>query len=145
MDVDHRLVSLGHALSWNLLVASLPAEAINEAGLPSMTVKGNNSDSGYTLDLPDGSLCFSTAERAPSEGYMSQNYESPIHTDQLYAPYAMNWVTFHSIVDSDQCQLHGDHSSGGNYVDVSLRVVVKCATDTVMSMQPGFKHGTTLA
>ncbi|KAG2132169.1 hypothetical protein BD769DRAFT_1354828, partial [Suillus cothurnatus] len=71
------------ALSWNLLVASLPAEvstscieAINEAGLPSMTVKGNNSDSGYTLDLPDGSLCFSTAERAPSEGYMSQNYES---------------------------------------------------------------------
>ncbi|KAG2138190.1 hypothetical protein BD769DRAFT_1637950 [Suillus cothurnatus] len=126
------------ALSWNLLVASLPAEvstlcieAINEAGLPSMTVKGNNSDSGYTLDLPDGSLCFSTAD--------------PIHTDQLYAPYAMNWVTFHSIVDPDQCQLHGDHSSGGNYVDVSLRVVVKCATDTVMSMQPCFKHGTTLA
>jgi hypothetical protein len=57
---------------------------------------------------------------------------SPIHTDQLYAPYAMNWVTFHSIVDPDQCQLHGDRSSGGNYVDVSLRVVVKCATDTVM-------------
>ncbi|KAG1741683.1 hypothetical protein EDB19DRAFT_1972393 [Suillus lakei] len=140
------------ALSWNLLVASLPAEvstscieAIDGAGLPSMTIKGDSSDSGYTLDLPNGPLCFSTAERAPSEGYMSQNYESPIHTDQLYAPYAMNWVTLHSIVDPDQCQLHGDRSSGGNYVDVSLRVVVKCATDTVMSMQPKFKHGTTLA
>ncbi|KAG2031094.1 hypothetical protein BDR03DRAFT_986629 [Suillus americanus] len=58
------------ALSWNLLVASLPAEAIHDAGLPSMTIKGDNSDSGYTLDLPDGPLCF------PSEGYMSQNYES---------------------------------------------------------------------
>ncbi|KAG2062727.1 hypothetical protein BDR04DRAFT_1123744, partial [Suillus decipiens] len=116
----------------NLTMASLPAEAIDEAGLPSMTIKGDNLDSGYTLDLPNGSLCFSTAERAPSEGYMSQNYEFPIHTDQLYAFYAMNWVTLHSIVDSDQCQLHGDCSSGGNYVDVSLRVVVKCATDTVM-------------
>jgi hypothetical protein len=76
------------ALSWNLLVTSLPAkvstlciEAINEVGLPSMTVKGNNLgeflacifcaivgihilylDSGYTLDLSDGSICFSTAE-----------------------------------------------------------------------------------
>ncbi|KAG1836227.1 hypothetical protein C8R48DRAFT_744111 [Suillus tomentosus] len=140
------------ALSWNLLVASLPAEvstscieAIGEAGLPAMTVKGNDLDFGYTLDLPGGPLSFSTAERAPSEAYMSQNYESPIHTDQLYAPYAMNWVTLHAIMDPEQCQLHGGRSSGGNYVDVSLKVVVKCATDTVMSMQPCFQHGTTLA
>ncbi|KAG0701054.1 hypothetical protein DFH29DRAFT_1000545 [Suillus ampliporus] len=139
-------------LSWNLLVPSLPAEvsmaciqAMDEAGLPPMAVRGDSTDSGYTLDLPNGPLCFSTAARAPSEGYMSQNYASPIHTDQLYAPYAMNWVTLHDIVDPDQSQLHGDRSSGGNYVDVSLRVVVKCATDTVMSMQPKFKHGTTLA
>ncbi|KAG1733530.1 hypothetical protein EDB19DRAFT_1911519 [Suillus lakei] len=142
------------ALSWNLLVASLPAEvstscikAIDGAGLPSMTIKGDSSDSGYTLDLPNGPLCFSTAEVAPSEGYIVafDVTSSPIHTDQLYAPYAMNWVTLHSIVDPDQYQLHGDRSSGGNYVDVSLRVVVKRATDTVMSMQPKFKHGTTLA
>ncbi|KAG1898466.1 uncharacterized protein F5891DRAFT_955406, partial [Suillus fuscotomentosus] len=71
------------ALSWNLLIASLPAEvstscieAIGEAGLPAMTVKGNDLDFGYTLDLPGGPLCFSTAEWAPSEAYMSQNYES---------------------------------------------------------------------
>ncbi|KAG1893902.1 uncharacterized protein F5891DRAFT_1195822 [Suillus fuscotomentosus] len=140
------------ALSWNLLVASLPAEvstscieAINEAGRPAMTVKGNDLDFGYTLDLLGGPLCFLTAERAPSEAYMSQNYESPIHTDQLYAPYAMNWVTLHAIMDPEQCQLHGGRSSGGNYVDVSLKVVVKCATDTVMSMQPCFQHGMTLA
>ncbi|KAG2130433.1 uncharacterized protein EDB93DRAFT_1255918 [Suillus bovinus] len=140
------------ALSLNLLVTSLPAEvstsciaAIDEAGLPSTIIKGNDSDSGYTLDLSNGPLYFSTAERVPSEGYISQNYEVPIHTDQLYASYAMNWVTLHSIVDPEQCQLHGDCSSGGNDVDVSLQVVVKCATDTVMSMQPKFKHGTTLA
>ncbi|KAG1798268.1 uncharacterized protein HD556DRAFT_1440608 [Suillus plorans] len=139
------------ALSWNLLVASLPAEvstscieAIDEAGLPPMTIQGDDMDFGYTLDLPGGPLCFSTAERAPSEAYMSQNYD-PIHTDQLYAPYAMNWVTLHAIMDREQCQLHGGCSSGGNYVDVSLKVVVKCATDTVMSMQPCFQHGTTLA
>ncbi|KAG1895723.1 uncharacterized protein F5891DRAFT_1193902 [Suillus fuscotomentosus] len=123
------------ALSWNLLIASLPAEVI----------KGNDLDFGYTLDLPGGPLCFSTAERAPSEAYMSQNYESPIHTDQLYAPYAMNWVTLHAIMDPEQCQLHVGRSSGGNYVDVSLKVVVKCATDIVMSMQPCFQHSTTLA
>ncbi|KAG1902008.1 uncharacterized protein F5891DRAFT_1187037 [Suillus fuscotomentosus] len=134
------------ALSWNLLIASLPAEvsascieAIDEAGLPAMTVKGNDLDFGYTLDLPGGPLCFSTAEQAPSEAYI------PIHIDQLYAPYVMNWVTLHAIMDPEQCQLHGGHSSGGNYVDVSFKVVVKCATDTVMSMQPCFQHGMTLA
>ncbi|KAG1751726.1 hypothetical protein EDB19DRAFT_1903671 [Suillus lakei] len=129
------------APSRNPLAASLPAEVstscietIDGAGLPSMTIKDDSSDSGYTLDLPNGPL--SVAFDITS---------SPIHMDQLYVPYVMNWVTLYSIVDPDQCQLHGDHSSGGNYVDVSLRVVVKCATDTVMSMQPKFKHGTTLA
>ena len=34
------------------------------------------TDSGYTLDLPNGPIHFSKAARAPSEGYMSQNYES---------------------------------------------------------------------
>ncbi|KAG1751229.1 hypothetical protein EDB19DRAFT_1904086 [Suillus lakei] len=67
-------------LSWNLLVASLVSTScigvVGGAGLPSMTIKGNSSDSEYTLDLPNGPLCFSTAEWAPSEGYMSQNYES---------------------------------------------------------------------
>jgi len=33
-------------------------------------------DSGYILDLSDGPIHFSKATRAPSEGYMSQNYES---------------------------------------------------------------------
>ncbi|KAG2064062.1 hypothetical protein BDR04DRAFT_302686 [Suillus decipiens] len=103
------------------------------------------TDSGYTLDLPDGPIHFSKATRAPSEGYMSQNYEFPIHTNQLYAPYAMNWVTQHDHSGIEDPQLGDNHSSGGNYVDVSLRVVVKCATDTIMSMQPAFKHGTTLA
>ncbi|KAG1758940.1 hypothetical protein EDD22DRAFT_849609 [Suillus occidentalis] len=47
-------------------------------------------------DLVDNeSIIFinSEAEWAPSERYMSQHYEAPIHTDQLYAPYMMNWVT----------------------------------------------------
>ncbi|KAG1720219.1 hypothetical protein EDB19DRAFT_2044708 [Suillus lakei] len=115
------------ALSWNLLVASLPAEAIAQ-----------------TLGIPWTYLMALSAFQQLSELPLRDKCHKTMN-HQLYAPYAMNWVTLHSIVDPDQCQLHGDHSSGGNYVDVSLRVVVKCATDTVMSMQPKFKHGTTLA
>lgn len=46
------------ALSWNFLVASLPAEvstscieAIDGAGLPSMTIKGDKSGECHTYDL----------------------------------------------------------------------------------------------
>ncbi|KAG1810597.1 uncharacterized protein BJ212DRAFT_1302338 [Suillus subaureus] len=111
-----------------LMAASLPAETL---GIP-WTYLMVLSAFQQLSRLPLRDTCLKTTNH------------NPIHTDQLYAPYAMNWVTLHSIMDPDQCQLHGDCSSGGNYVDVSLRVVVKCATDTVMSMQPKFKHGTTL-
>ena len=75
---------------------------------------------GYYLDLPIGRLNFGTGEQAPSEAYMSQNYTvyvilflslthnpssescvvaSPVHQDNLYAPYALNWVTENRVFD----------------------------------------------
>ncbi|KIM58076.1 hypothetical protein SCLCIDRAFT_128995, partial [Scleroderma citrinum Foug A] len=70
------------ALAWNLFTTTLPKEiiiptcdAIAEAGLPVMTAQGNTKDIGYQLDLPSGPLHFNTAERAPAEGYLSQNYD----------------------------------------------------------------------
>ncbi|KAI6046305.1 hypothetical protein EDC04DRAFT_3006251, partial [Pisolithus marmoratus] len=86
------------SLTWNLLTAALPKEVIDpvkeklaEAGLPPMALPGNIKEHGYEISLPNGTLSWSTAERAPAEAYMSQNYTAPIHTDQLYAPYALNW------------------------------------------------------
>lgn len=94
-------------------------------------------------------MIFHTADRAPAEGYMSQNYASyvifsydthysanggefsTIHTDRLFAPYALNWVTMHEVENEEV----NSHLTGGNYVDISLRVVVKCATDTIMVSQ----------
>ncbi|KAI6125327.1 hypothetical protein EDD17DRAFT_1771376 [Pisolithus thermaeus] len=147
------------SLTWNLLIAALPKEVIDpvkeklaEASLPPMASPGNVKEHGYELSLPDGTLSWSTAERAPAEAYMSQNYTSPIHTDQLYAPYALNWVTMHEVIDHDAAGLHVrtkgskfHRTSGGNYVDVSLGVVVRCAKDTVMAVKPTSRHGTTLS
>lgn len=58
--------------------------------------------------------------------------DSPIHQDLLYAPYALNWVTEHTIYDHKLVKIRNKHSAGGNYVDASLRVVVHCAPDTAM-------------
>ncbi|KIK40286.1 hypothetical protein CY34DRAFT_107840 [Suillus luteus UH-Slu-Lm8-n1] len=64
----------------SLWSASLPAEistscieVIDGAGLSLMTIKGDNSE----------------------------NYKTPIYTNQLYAPYVIKWVTLHYIEDSD--------------------------------------------
>ncbi|KAL4075327.1 hypothetical protein V8B97DRAFT_1883409 [Scleroderma yunnanense] len=138
-ECDRKILGV-FALSWNLLTAALPKEvieptlaAIAAADLPVMASQGNVQDTRYQLQLPGGPLTFNTAERAPAEG--------TIHTDKLFAPYALNWVTQHEVKDGQV----NPQLTGGNYVDVSLRVVVKCATDTIMTMCPKFKHGTTVS
>ncbi|KAI6046200.1 hypothetical protein EDC04DRAFT_2888345 [Pisolithus marmoratus] len=136
------------ALTWKLLTKTLPEEvvaptraAIADAGLPPMASKEDISEHGYYLDLPCGQLQFQAAEQAPAEAYI------PIHKDRLYAPYAFNWVTEHRVYDHKLTKIgpRNSHSLGGNYVDVSLRVVVCCAPDTAMCLRPEFRHGTTLA
>ncbi|KAI6163939.1 hypothetical protein EDD17DRAFT_1755521 [Pisolithus thermaeus] len=111
------------ALTWNLLTTTLPEEvvaptkaAIADAGLPPMASKGDIKD-------------------------------EPIHKDRLYAPYAFNWVTEHRVYDHKLAKIapSNPHSLGGNYVDVSIHVVVTCTPDTAMCLQPEFKHGATLA
>lgn len=37
----------------------------------------------------------------------------------------------------------GSQNPGGNFVDVSLRIVVKQAAGTLIAFQPEFPHGTT--
>ncbi|KIM50385.1 hypothetical protein SCLCIDRAFT_34337 [Scleroderma citrinum Foug A] len=136
--------------------------------LPLKLSKDDIKEYGYYLDLPIGHLNFGTGEQAPSEAYMSQNYTayvilslslthntssescvvaSPVHQDNLYAPYALNWVTKHRVFDLKAANIdHSNtHSPGGNYVDLSLRVVVHCAPDTAMCLCPKYKHGITLA
>ena len=63
---------------------------------------------------------------------------SPIHTDELYAPFGFSWGTLHET--DDTCDVSGGRSPGGNFVDVSLRVVVKGAPDTLM-VGPCFRCG----
>ncbi|KAI5999430.1 hypothetical protein F5J12DRAFT_724508, partial [Pisolithus orientalis] len=66
------------SLTWNFLTAVLPKEVIDPvrekiamAGLPPMASPGNH---GYELELPNGTLSWNTADHAPAEAYMSQNY-----------------------------------------------------------------------
>ncbi|KAL4065179.1 hypothetical protein J3A83DRAFT_4414365 [Scleroderma citrinum] len=84
-ECDRKILGV-FALSWNLLTAALPKEvieptlaAIAAADLPVMASQGNVQDTGYQLQLPGGPLTFNTAEHAPPEGYMSQNYDAYNH------------------------------------------------------------------
>ncbi|KAI5996427.1 hypothetical protein F5J12DRAFT_957922 [Pisolithus orientalis] len=99
--------------------------AIASSGLPPMASECDIKECGYYLDLPVGCLNFGSADQAPAEAYMSQNYTVPIHTDQLYAPYAFNWVTEHRVCNSKIAETsarsdQSGHPTGGNYVDFSL-------------------------
>jgi hypothetical protein len=93
---DRKLLGL-FGLVWNLLRSKLPDSTINAcetamdaAGIPHMgTVEDSSgitsltivihsnmilTDTGYTLDLTETSVTFSTAVRAPCEGYILQDY-----------------------------------------------------------------------
>ncbi|KAF9230172.1 hypothetical protein BU15DRAFT_41788, partial [Melanogaster broomeanus] len=79
------------ALTWNLLSTSLPKEvidatkdAIAASGLPPMASQDDIHDQGYHLSLPGGPLTFSTADRAPAEAYMSQNYSACVFPMMLH-------------------------------------------------------------
>ncbi|KAI5982197.1 hypothetical protein EDD15DRAFT_2181481, partial [Pisolithus albus] len=85
--------------TWNLLTAAIPKEVIDpvkeklaEANLPPMASPGSVksecqhtgslqtltyiAEHGYELSMPGGILSWSTAECAPAEAYISQDYTS---------------------------------------------------------------------
>ncbi|KIJ48134.1 hypothetical protein M422DRAFT_248313 [Sphaerobolus stellatus SS14] len=133
---------------WNMIQAKAPREpiddlleVIDEAGMPNMAVEGDTAESGYTLFLDDGvPLTFETACRAPGEAYFTSNYSAPVHSDASYAPYTLAWFT--------RYEKHPNCSRkilGGNFIDVTLRVRVIAAADTLIIFDSQEFHGTTLA
>jgi len=65
---------------------------------------------------------------------------SPVHHDHAYAPFAISWQTQHCIQEDNQRK-----TLGGNFFDVTLRVKVLAASDTVFIFDPEQWHGTTEA
>lgn len=73
------------------------------------------------------------------------------HTDKCWAGYGLSYCVGR-VMDEEQADAVG-HSGenrkawpvegGGNFVDITLGVVVQQATGTLMAFQPKYLHGTT--
>jgi hypothetical protein len=61
---------------------------------------------------------------------------STVHKDKCFARCGLGWCVGW-VVD------RGCQNPGGNFVDVSLRVVVEQAAGTLMAFEPEYPHGTT--
>ena len=93
---------------------------------------------GYTSKLADDVLEYPLADRAPSEGYLVDNYSSyallsthcpllikfhrTVHTDPTFCDFTLSWNTSYDTSNCDTTKKI--FTTGGNFVDVSLKVVV---------------------
>ena len=71
--------------------------------------------------------------------YLANYFIRATHTDKSFAEYNIFWETHRAPEDAPGENL------GGNFVDVSLRVIVRGAADTLCAFKPGYLHGTTVA
>lgn len=185
-------------LCWSLAKASMPSEVMDDledslkkSGMPRIATRNVpegkiytclqgiwlliNLGCGYCLDLEGKTYSFPTFERAPPEGYFSQDYVvygvfsyilfmlqfSDLfshfrwaHTDKCWVGYGLSYCVGR-VVDGKQgascshINSSGENRAawpvegGGNFVDITLGVVVQQATGTLMAFQPEYPHGTT--
>lgn len=69
------------------------------------------------------------------------NRNSPTHSDPCFAEYAFAWSTKHVALHP----LRSSQCAGGNFADITLRVLVESAADTLLIFKPKYRHGTTIA
>lgn len=61
------------------------------------------------------------------------------HSDTSFTKYNIFWETLRS----PKGEMAGE-ILGGNFIDISLKVIVRGATDTVCAFKPQYLHGTTI-
>jgi len=141
-DKNRRILGVV-GLFWNLALAVLPAEVmvpledlIEKESMPLMSAPGDRDKKGYTFTSCNKPLHFSSANRPPYEAYLTKNYVACIHTDKPVAPFALIWAVGRE---------EGSDSFGCNFIDLSIRVRVMEAADTMKVFDPKYYHGTTVA
>lgn len=70
---------------------------------------------------------------------------SPVHTDASYADWAFTYFVGRTtdLPTKRKPKVRPLLGGGMNFVDVSLRVVVKASCSTLMAHRPNYSHGTT--
>ena len=106
----------------------------------------NGLENRYTIQLDQGALTFNTAIRAPCEGYAVVDYAayvifyvfkmiftfhlfSPVHTDRSWTGFLLALSTEY---DTSEATIPTGGTAGGNYVDITLKMVVMMDVDTVL-------------
>ncbi|KAJ7650551.1 hypothetical protein FB45DRAFT_1077286 [Roridomyces roridus] len=142
--IDHDLDAIAALnLTWNFAKSFLPEELIGEV----------------TRDVEESGLPKMATWNVP-EGLLTQNYSSLIHADLSHARFTISWTAAHepdpaAMVSSQPTRARTRQSKavptvhnpqlphGGNFVDLSLKVLVQQATGTLLAHCPEYLHGTT--
>ncbi|KAK6972311.1 hypothetical protein R3P38DRAFT_2668552 [Favolaschia claudopus] len=141
---------------WALAKALAPTditEAIEktlaDSGMPRIATRDVPPGTGYRIILDGQTYLFPFFDRSPPEGYLTIDYSASLHTDPAYVPGACAIsLNVGRKVDAPEHTSSPAVSApsmpgGGNFVDMSLRVVVEQATGTLFIFDPTHKHGTT--
>jgi len=148
---------------WSLSKAHFPSDimkyiekCLEDSGMPRLATQNVSEGQGYRLAINGKIYQFPAVTRAPPEAYMSQDYVAWAHTDKCWARYAIAWCLDRVVQKPGthkSCTTRTNHGGenkeawpsggGGNFVDITLRVVVKQAVGTLMLFQPEYLHGTT--
>ena len=64
--------------------------------------------------------------------WFTDEFCSPVHTDDTFCKYTLAWNTSYNGTNCQHKDLTPDGSLGGNFVDVSLKVVVLNSVGTML-------------
>ncbi|KAG8923024.1 hypothetical protein FRC02_011447 [Tulasnella sp. 418] len=143
------------SVMWNMSKAFLPAEvtkagedALRSTGMPALATRHVREGLGYQFSLGGKEYNFPLARRAPPEGYMSQDYVAWAHVDKAYAKYSFAWCVKRELDPTKKRKASAKNvqmlrGGGGNFVDLTLRVLVKQAAGTLIAFKSELPHGTT--
>ncbi|KAG8957890.1 hypothetical protein FRC03_009707 [Tulasnella sp. 419] len=117
--------------------------------MPTLASRNVGEGLGYKFRLGNKYYEFPLARRGPPEGYMSQDYVAWAHKDKAYAQFSFAWCVERELdttkkrkaKDQDHLEVPG---GGGNFADLTLKVLVKQSAGTLIAFKSEFLHGTTV-
>ncbi|TDL13220.1 hypothetical protein BD410DRAFT_847188 [Rickenella mellea] len=128
--------------------------------MPNIATRNVDPGTGFQFNLDGKEYSFPLEERSPPEAYMACGYVAWSHKDDAYAKYAFSFNVSQTTntaprsgpstraatkLAAQQSSSNVPANGGANFVDTSLKVVVRAALGTIFAFKPDLYHGTTVA
>ncbi|KAJ7573170.1 hypothetical protein C8J56DRAFT_1173958 [Mycena floridula] len=132
------------SIFWALVRSVFPVDITSEVDrlieedYPSLASRDIPPGDGYQIMIKDKIYEFKTAARAPPEGIATVGYGAHSHIDPAFLTWALTMTTSRRVPIFRQMR----PDIGGNFTDLTLKIVVSSAAATMMAFKPEFLHGT---